>query len=228
MLVGYIWTSDADDQDERAYQYQVQHQALLQTGVLAEHIYKDLSGLYRGPRPQLERCLQDLIAGDTLVVAYLDGLAFSRSHLLTIFQDLESRQIGLKVLVGKGSVIDTEQIELAIIIAVIEALSEFEERTVRAVREKGIAVARARGQAFGPKRKMTADIIRQAMNYIVNSDMSFTKVAETLGVTRSSLYTYLNGDGSPKPPAQKLLAADATSEATSAVEDDSSSSSTNL
>lgn len=227
MLAGYICTSDADDQHEREHQYQAQHQALLQAGVVVEHIYEDLAVVYRGARPQLERCLQGLTTGDILVVAYLDGLAHGRSDLLTVLKGLESRQIGLRVLVGKGTVIDTAQLDLAIVIEVIEALGEFEERTVRAVREKGLAAARARGQAFGPKRKMTAAIIRQAMDYIVNSDMSFTKVAEALNVTRSSLYTYLNGDGSPKLAAQKLLGEDAASEAEVAVEDDSSSSSTN-
>ena len=217
MLVGYIWTSDADNQDERERQYQAQYQALSQAGVAAEQIYEDLAGVYRGPRPQLECCLQALNVGDTLVVAYLDSLAHGRSNLLTILQDLAKRQVGLKVLLGKGTVVDTAQLGLSIVIAIVEALSEFEARTVRAAREQGVAVARMRGQAFGPKRKMTADIIRQAMDYMANSDMSVTKIAQTLGVTRSSLYTYLNGDGSPKSSALQLLQEDS----------DISSSSTN-
>nr|WP_250566053.1 recombinase family protein [Adonisia turfae] len=225
VLVGYIWTSAADDQGE----YEHQYQALLGAGVVAEHIYQDVGCVYRGPRPQLERCLQALKAADILVTPYLDSLAHGRSNLLAVLQDLAARQVGLRVLTGKAAIIDTAQLRLSLVTAVIEALVEFEDRTVRAAREQGIAAARARGQAFGPKRKMTAGIIRQAMAYMANSDMSVTKIAETLGVTRSSLYTYLNGDGSPKSSALQLLAAEegSTDSDDEAAAADISSSSTN-
>lgn len=201
MLVGYICTSPTEEQWVQEHQYQ----ALQSAGVLAGQIYEDVGCASQRPRPQLESCLQTLQTGDTLITWQLNRLAPGRSTLLEILKDLVHRQIGLRVLEGKGIIINTAHLNLNTVIGVIEALTEFEERTLRDARQEGIASARARGQAFGPKRKMTADIIRQAMSYMANSDMSIAKIAENLGVKRTSLYTYLNGDGSPKPAALRLL-----------------------
>ena len=223
MLAGYIWTADADDQPLRDQQYQ----ALLKASVAANHIYEDLGCPRRVAHPQLEACLQALQAGDTLVIWQLDGLGYDRASLVAALQDLTARQIGLKVLSEQASLIDTANVSLDMIIGLLEAFTAFEDRAFREVKEKGVAAARARGQAFGPKRKMTAAMLRQAMDLITNTDQSFTSIAKQFGFTRSGLYKYLNGDGSPKPLARQILEADTSVDADLSPEGDSSSTSTN-
>lgn len=223
MLAGYIWTANADDQVLRNKQYQ----ALISAGVTASNIYEDQGCRRRAVHPRLEACLQALETGDTLVVWQLDGLGHDRTSLLTVLQGLAERQIGLKVLHEQASIINTANISLNVIIGLIEAFTAFEERAFRELKEKGVAAARARGQAFGPKRKMTAAMLRQAMDLITNSDQSFTSIAKHFGFTRSGLYKYLNGDGSPKPLARQILEADNFTGEDLSAEDSNSSSSTN-
>lgn len=206
-MLGYICTSTAEDQAVLTQQ----QQALLHFGVPAGQVYEDLRCEARGPRPHRDRCLQALQAGDTLVIWQLDRLAHNRGDLLTVLRALAHRQVALRVLAGRGTILSTADISLGTVVGVIEALMEFDELNVREARQQGIDAARERGQAWGRKRKVTADTIRQAMSYMANSDMSIAKIAERLQVPRTSLYTYLNGDGSLKPAGQQLLAIDAVS-----------------
>ncbi|MEM6868761.1 MAG: recombinase family protein [Cyanobacteria bacterium P01_C01_bin.121] len=200
MLFGYVWVANRDDHELRDRQ----NQALLKAGVAATAVYEDL-GCVRQHRPELLRCLQTVQTGDTLVVWRLERLADGRSHLGQLLQDFGQRNIGLKVLAGRGAVIDTTEISLQVVQDILEALTELENQIVRETTVEGLAAARARGQTLGPRRKVTAEMLRQAMKAMTNSDSSATQIAEDLGITRATLYNYLNGDGSPKPSALKLL-----------------------
>ena len=223
MLVGYIWTADADDHTARNKQYQ----ALIDADVAATCIYEDLGCARQAAHPQLKACLEALQMGDTLVTWQLDGLGCDRTTLLDVLRELAAHQIGLKILDEPASLINTAHISLEVIIDLIAAFTAFEERAFRELKDQGVAAARARGQAFGPKRKMTAAMLRQAMDLITNSDNSFTSIAKQFGFTRSGLYKYLNGDGSPKPLARQILEAETSVDADVSAEGGSSSSSTN-
>lgn len=202
MLVGYIWVaSNTNGLHEQ------QKQALLDAGVIESQIYADINYPRQQQRPELHRCLTTLQAGDTLVVWQLDRLVSSRPHLLEVLQDLWQRGIGLKVLTGQGAAIDSTSISLKVVMEVIEALFELENQIVREATLEGLAAARARGQTLGARRKMTAEMIQQAMLHMTESNTSATDIAATLGITRATLYNYLNGDGSPKPAALKILQA---------------------
>ncbi|MBE7380470.1 MAG: recombinase family protein [Leptolyngbya sp. SIO1E4] len=201
MLIGYEWISDTDSQAVQ----EAQRQALLNAGVAASHIYQDAE-ITQEERPGLQACLSTLQAEDTLMVWQLDRLVSSRSHLLKILQDLWQRNIGLKVLAGQGVVLDTARLNLKLAIDIIAALSELEAQVLRKRTMKAQAEARARGQQIGPHRKMTVAMLRQAMTAMAESKLSMAAIANEIGVTRATLYNYLNGDGSPKPAGKKLLA----------------------
>jgi DNA invertase Pin-like site-specific DNA recombinase len=202
VLVGYLWAASHDDADL----IRQQKQALLELGVADSQIYEDI-GVPRQERPNLEACLQALQAGDTLVVWQLDRLVNGRSQLLQRLQDLWERNIGLKILAGQGSAIDSTQLSLKVVLDILGALSELENQIVREATLEGLAAARARGQILGPRRKMTAEMIRRAMADMTGSNLSVTQIAAKLGITRATIYLYLNGDGSPKPKALEILQA---------------------
>ncbi|NER82104.1 MAG: recombinase family protein [Leptolyngbya sp. SIO1D8] len=201
MLVGYIWVASTDDHAL----HDQQQQALLGAGVTATQIYEDIGISRQQERPEWQHCLDALQAEDTLVVWQLDRMVTSRAHLLQVLQDFWQRNIGLKVLTGQGAEIDTTHISLRTVLDVLEALTELENQIVREATLEGLAAARARGQTLGARRKMTATMVRQAMLEMTDTNTSATQIAKKLGITRATLYNYLNGDGSPKPAALKLL-----------------------
>ncbi|MEM9092893.1 MAG: recombinase family protein [Cyanobacteria bacterium P01_F01_bin.53] len=201
MLFGYEYISEADDESLR----DSQRQALLDAGVLASHIFSDKDTEQDSQRPQLEACLDTLKAGDRLIVWRLDFLVDSRAQFLTILQDLLSRNAGFKVLIGPGAIFDTAHISLELAIDIVAALNDLETQILRKRTLSAHAVARQRGQVLGGQRKMTASLLRQAMTAMAESDLSMTAISAQIGVTRATLYNYLNGDGSLKTAGQELL-----------------------
>ncbi|MDV3351294.1 recombinase family protein [Leptothoe sp. LEGE 181152] len=201
MLLGYKYISEADDESVR----DAQHQALLDAGVPASNIYSDMDTEQESKRPQLEACLNALNAGDRLIVWRLDFLIDSRVQFQTILQDLLERDAGFKVLAGPGVVFDTAHINLKLAIDIVAALNDLETQILRRRTLAAHAVARQRGQVLGGQRKMTASMLKQAITALAESDLSMTAIATQIGVTRATLYNYLNGDGSLKPTGKELL-----------------------
>src|SRR5262244_3716234 len=100
MLVGYMRVSTQEQK------FDVQHDALLAAGVAERYVYEDVASGAKQARPGLAACLKALHPGDTLVVWKLDRLARSSLHLLEIVQELQGRQIGLRILEGAGAHMD--------------------------------------------------------------------------------------------------------------------------
>ncbi|MDO2167460.1 recombinase family protein, partial [Escherichia coli] len=84
-----------------------QQDELRSAGVDPNNIYEDHASGTRNDRPGLAACLKSLREGDVLVVWKLDRLGRSLAHLVNTVKDLSDRNIGLRVLTGKGAQIDT-------------------------------------------------------------------------------------------------------------------------
>jgi DNA invertase Pin-like site-specific DNA recombinase len=156
-------------------------------------------------RPGLDACLKALREGDTLCVWKLDRLGRNLRHLVTLVDTLQGRGVGLRVLTGQGSAVDTTRADGRLIFAVFAALAEFERGVISERTHAGLRAARARGRKGGRPRKMTASKIRMAMAAMADPDARPKKIAAELGVTTTTLYEYVNGDGSPKAAAQPIL-----------------------
>lgn len=156
-------------------------------------------------RPGLDACLKALREGDTLCVWKLDRLGRNLRHLVTLVDTLQGRGVGLCVLTGQGSAVDTTRADGRLIFAVFAALAEFERGVISERTHAGLRAARARGRKGGRPRKMTASKIRMAMAAMADLDARPKKIAAELGVTTTTLYEYVNGDGSPKAAAQPIL-----------------------
>jgi DNA-binding phage protein len=60
----------------------------------------------------------------------------------------------------------------------------------------------------GRPRKMDRATLTMAMAAMSDPKANAAKVARTLGVTTTTLYAYVNGDGSPKAAGTAVLAAE--------------------
>jgi len=120
-------------------------------------------------------------------------------------EDLNRRGVGLQVLTGAGAQIDTTTADRRLVFGIFAALAEFEAELVRERTCAGLAAARARGRLGGRPRKMTREKLTMAMSALADRDSKPTVVAQNLNITRTTLYEYLNGDGSPKEAGQRLL-----------------------
>lgn len=183
----------------------LQKDALIEAGIDPERIYQDLASGRKDDRPGLLACLKALQPGNTLVVWKLDRLGRDLKHLITVVDDLNKSGIGLKVLAGAGAQIDTTTANGRLVFGIFAALAEFEAELIQERTKAGLVAARARGRLGGRPRKMTLETLKMAMAAMSDPKSNASEVAKRLGITTTTLYSYVNGDGTVKALGHRLL-----------------------
>jgi len=203
MFIGYARVSKSDGSQV----LDLQKDAFKEAGVTEERIYEDLASGRKDDRPGLKACLKALQPGNTLVVWKLDRLGRDLKHLIHLVEDLKANNIGLRVLAGSGAHIDTTTPNGKMIFGLFAVLAEFERDLIIERTKAGLAAARARGKKGGRPRKMDKATLTMAMAAMTDPKSVASEVAKRLGITTTTLYMYVNGDGSPKEAGAKLLGA---------------------
>ena len=201
MLIGYMRVS----KNNGSQPLDLQRDALVAAGVPEDRIYQDSTSGKNEDRPGLQNCLKALQKGNTLVVWKLDRLGRDLKHLVTVIDDLRKRDIGFKVLAGKGAQIDTTTPNGRLVFGLFASIAEFERDLIIERTQAGLESARARGRIGGRPRKMDESKIRTAMAALSDRKAIAAEVARTLGVTTATLYKHVNADGSLKAAGQKIL-----------------------
>ena len=109
-------------------------------------------------RPQLKQCLDYVRDGDVLVITKLDRLARSTLDLHKIVEQLNSKNVGFKVL---DQSIDTTTKEGRLMFSILASIAEFETELRKERQLDGIAKAKENGVHFGRKAKLTDDQIEE-------------------------------------------------------------------
>ena len=182
-LLGYARVSTTDQQP------QLQVDALQRAGCY--RVFTETASGARTDRPALEKLLDQLRPGDTLVVWKLDRLGRSLRHLVDIITGLADRGIGFRSL---QEAIDTTTPGGKLVFHVFAALADFERDLIRERTAAGLAAARARGRRGGLPSVMTAHKLQVAQELHGSGQYTVAAIAKTLGVSRASIYRHLNGD----------------------------------
>jgi DNA invertase Pin-like site-specific DNA recombinase len=201
MLIGYIRVSKNDGSQTLS----PQRDAMLDAGVDSSRVYEDLASGRKDDRPGLTACLKALQPGNTLVVWKLDRLGRDLTHLIKTLDDLRARGIGLKVLAGAGAQIDTSTPNGRLFFGIFAVLAEFERELIVERTQAGLAAARARGRKGGRPRKMDRSTLIMAISALSDPKANASEVAKKLGITTTTLYMYLNGDGSLKEVGKSII-----------------------
>ena len=182
MVRGYARVSTPDQNLD------LQIDALKRHGV--QKIYQDKISGSKTSRPALDKLLLDLNPGDTVVVWRLDRLGRSVMHLLELASGWRTREINI-VAINEG--IDTRTPTGRLVYGILSILAENEREVIKERAEAGLKAAKARGVVLGPPRKLTEDKMRAA-RVLLEGDMMLKRVAQTLGVDRSTLYRALEAE----------------------------------
>jgi DNA invertase Pin-like site-specific DNA recombinase len=180
MLIGYARVS-TDDQD-----LALQRQALKDAG--CQRIYEEkVSGAKRS-RPELDRLLDQLRAGDVVAVSRLDRLARSTRDLLEIAEQLKEAGAGLRSLHEPWA--DTTSPSGRMVLTVFAGIAEFERALIHERTRAGRVAAKARGVRFGRPAKLSADQISLARR-LISEGRPVPEIAKILKVHRSTIYRAL-------------------------------------
>lgn len=190
MLIGYARVSTLD-QDP-----QLQLDALAAAG--CERIFTDHASGAATARPELDRMLDVARDGDVIVVWRLDRLGRNMSHLLALIEQLAHRQIGFRSLTEQ---LDTTSATGRLIFHVMAALAEFERGLLSERTQAGLAAARARGRVGGRRPVLTPHAKRTVIDLRAQGQ-TVTQIAETLRVSRATVYRVLDAEDGLSAPAR--------------------------
>ena len=169
----------------------LQVDALIQHGCKPPFIFTDKTSGAKSSRPGLDRCLETLEPGDTLIVWRLDRLGRSMSHLIGLIESLIDQGIGFKSI--QDGAIDTTTASGELMFNIFGALAQFERRLIQERTKAGLNAARARGRKGGrPKVKQNNSKVQMAKQMHQNQSLSVDSICESLSISRATFYRYLS------------------------------------
>lgn len=161
-----------------------------------EKIFNEkVSGVARS-RPELDKALDHLRKGDTLVVWKLDRLGRTVKQLVQFVEDLQQRGIEFRSLT-EG--IDTSTPAGRFFFHIIAAMAEMERELIRERTRAGLDSARAQGLVGGRKKVLTDKKLASAKT-LLEGGTPPREVAGQLGVSVATLYRHIPAAASIAKP----------------------------
>ncbi|MBF9255653.1 recombinase family protein [Pontibacter sp. 172403-2] len=191
MKIGYARVSTQDQKLE------------LQLDALAHHgcgqIYKEKKSGKNKERPELEKMIGQLRAGDTVVVWKLDRLGRSLRDLIDLVA--EFREKGVEF-VSLQDGINTATPTGRFTFNIFASLAEFEREIIRERTRAGLEAARTRGRQGGRPQGLSPAALEKARTAKVLYDSggrSVAEIAKILGIGRATCYRYIGLAASEAP-----------------------------
>ena len=152
-----------------------------------DKIYNEkMTGTKRN-RPELDKLLERLTEGDTVVVESLSRLVRSTKDLIQLMELFNSKGVNL---VSLKESIDTTSSTGKLLFTLMSALAQFERDVIADRTREGLASARARGRKGG-RPPIDGDKIRKAVKLYRSGEYSVKEITELTGVRKSTLYKNL-------------------------------------
>ena len=151
----------------------------------SEKIFQEkVTGKHRN-RPQLERVLKELAAGDVLIITRLDRLARSSRDLLNIIKQITDAGASFKSI--RDAWADTTTAHGRLILTVLAGLAEFERELIVERTGEGRERAIAKGVAFGRKPKLTHHQRLEAIRRRDSGEETLVDIARSYNVHHSMI-----------------------------------------
>ncbi|WP_306010415.1 recombinase family protein [Bacillus sp. MMSF_3328] len=179
MLIGYMRPLQGDENCEN------QKKTLQEIGcetILAEE--------HASPkrRTQLTSLLEGLKPGDKIVVTRLFSLADSSRHLVELLEEVDSKNAFIFSLAEN---IDTGNSGYSFLY-ITKHLVEFQSDVKSEKTKQGLLAAKEKGNIAGRPRKPDKNI-RRAIEMYQSKQYSLKDIKEETGISKSTLYRYLEG-----------------------------------
>lgn len=180
MIFGYARVSTEDQSLD------LQLDALSKYGV--DEVFQEKMTGTKKDRPQLERMLDKLRAGDKVVVYKLDRISRSTKHLIELAELFEEKGVEF---VSIQDSIDTSSAMGKFFFTVIAGISQLERDIISDRTKAGLQAARARGRVGGRKAANTDDV-KTALDMYDSGRHTVPEITKRTGVSKTTLYKYLN------------------------------------
>lgn len=177
---GYIRVSTVA-QAAKGNSLEEQKDELEKAGVSSEDIYKEVFTGTSTDRPELNKLLDVLKDGDTLIVTKLDRIARSVSQGSELIQMLIDRGVHIKIL-AMGDVVMDDSPAGKLIVHIFLSFAEFERDMIVQRTQEG----RLASGHLGGRPRISAERISHAMELLETE--SYSQVAKETGISERTLY----------------------------------------
>ena len=154
------------------------------TAAGAAKVFREVASGAKTDRAQLRRALDQLEAGDVLLVTRLDRLARSTRDLLNTLATITERKAGFRSLGDTWA--DTTTAHGHLMLAVLGGLVEFERELIRARTRESRARAKARGKSLGRPFKLRAHQRQEALARREGGEL-LREIARSYNVSSSTI-----------------------------------------
>jgi DNA invertase Pin-like site-specific DNA recombinase len=156
-------------------------------------------------RPQFERLLKGLKAGDVLVVLRIDRAFRSMIHAMNVLEDLRRREVFFVCLTQ--TVVDTRQPSDAatkFVLHVLAAAAQMERETLIERVKEGMEEARRKGKRIGRHWKLADDAKREQAILMRKSGKSLREIGRALSISKTTVGLWFQTHPIQEQPSEEL------------------------
>ena len=174
--VGYIRVSTLDQNTERQLD-----------GLSLDKTFTDKASGKDTKRPELQRTLEYLREGDTLVVHSMDRLARNLDDLRKIVLNLTRKGVAVEFVKERLTFTGEDSPMSLLMLSVMGAFAEFERSLLKERQREGIALAKRKGLYKGRKPSLTEERVKELRKRIAAGDKKAV-LAREFRISRQTLY----------------------------------------
>lgn len=176
MKVGYVRISTKEQNTAR--------QDLLMEKLGVDKVYTDKLSGKDTQRPELQKMMEFVREGDTVIVESFSRFARNTRDLLELTDTLRKKGVSF---VSQKENIDTSGPAGQLMLTIFAALSQFERESILQRQAEGIAIAKAEGRMTGRPKKAT-ERFEEIYSDFEKGKYNATQAARKLGIARSTWY----------------------------------------
>lgn len=150
-----------------------------------ERIYSEKISGVKAQRPELERMLDALREGDTVIITELTRLGRSVKELFAIIERVHEAGASIKSL--RETWLDTTTPQGNLLFTIFAGLSQFERELIRQRTKSGLEAARARGRKGG-RPKVSSGKVKTALKMYDSKLHTIDEITVATGISRATLY----------------------------------------
>jgi DNA invertase Pin-like site-specific DNA recombinase len=166
-----------------------------------EKIYMDKKSGKDFNRPEYQRMVSELTKDDILVIHSIDRLGRNYNEIVEQWRYI-TKEIGADIIVQDMPLLNTCQdkdltgtLIADIVLQLLSYVAQRERENIRQRQKEGIAIAKAQGKYKGrSKKEINKDLFEETKRSWQMGEITKAQFAETIGVSRSTLYKLLEGD----------------------------------
>ena len=183
MKIGYIRVSTQEQNTIR--------QEVLMRELDVDEVYIDRMSGKNANRPELQRMIEYVRRGDTVIVESISRFARNTRDLLELVEQLTEKDVEF---ISKKEAIDTTTPTGKFMLTIFGAVAELEREYILQRQREGIAIAKEQGKYTGRKAAQPPEFDRVVAQWR-RGEVTAAEAMRTLKMSKTSFYRKVNKAG---------------------------------